>query len=108
MLISVPSGSFHQAFPGFRCRNAFVQALRVSAPGCTKEQYNTEGLAKLLLFLTVVVLKMPRWQGNRRDASNDPASRRCAHLQSSDQFKPAPCLVGALTGDRSWAPRSWE
>src|SRR5438876_9099291 len=78
MLIYVPSGSFHQALPGLRCRNAFVQALRVSAPGCTKEQYNTEGLAKLLLFLTVVVLKRHKWQGNRRDASNDPASRRCA------------------------------
>ena len=39
MLIYVPSGSFNQAFPGFRCRNAFVQALGVSAPGCTKEQY---------------------------------------------------------------------
>src|SRR5712692_91237 len=50
MLISVPSGSFHQAFPGLSCRNACVQALRVSAPGCTREQDNTEGLAKLLLF----------------------------------------------------------
>src|SRR2546423_14604842 len=38
------------------------------------------------LSLTVVVLKRQRWQGNRRDASNDPASRRCARLQSSDQF----------------------
>src|SRR5947209_16616478 len=42
MLIYVPSGSFNQALPGFRCRNAFVQALRLSAPGCTKEQYNTD------------------------------------------------------------------
>src|SRR5205823_14075667 len=96
MLLYVPSGSFNQAFPGLRCRNAFVQALRVSAPGCTKEQYNTEGLAKLLLFLTVVVLKMPRWQGNRRDASNDPASRRCSRREP-DSFGPAPSLVGALT-----------
>src|SRR2546426_2247775 len=27
MLISVPSGSFHQAFPGLRWRNACVQAF---------------------------------------------------------------------------------
>ena len=46
MLIEVPSRSFNQAFPRLRCRNAFVQALRVSAPGCTKEQYNTEGLVR--------------------------------------------------------------
>src|SRR5262249_2840068 len=52
----------------------------------TAEQYNTEGLAKLLLFLTVVVLKRHRWRGNRRDASNDPASRRCTRRHASDSF----------------------
>src|SRR6266566_5604054 len=87
MLLYVPSGSFQQAFPGFRCRNAFVQAPPVSAPGCTKEQYNTEGLAKLLLFcsrvrLTFSYLKRHRWQGNRRDDSNDPA---CADVPVSSR-----------------------
>src|SRR5215472_11692998 len=62
MLISVPSGFFNQALSGLLCWNAFVQTLRACAPGCTKEQYNTEGLAKLLLFLTVVVRKKHRWQ----------------------------------------------